>query len=416
MLLGREYERLALDRLLTEARDGESGVLALVGEPGIGKTALLDHAAGRAGGMCVLRARGIESEAEVPFAGLAELLRPALQAMDRIPAPQAKALAGALALGPASAGYRFAIGAATLSLLSAFAEEAPLAVLVDDAHLLDESSAGALLFAARRLVADPIALVLTVREGERSLLDGADLRVLRIAGLDRSDAAKLLEGADVREDAADRLYRATAGNPLALLELAGDADRVATLPVDAPVPISTSIATAFLRRFGRLPEPTRRMLVLAAASDSGDVAVLSRAASSIGLDVDDLAAAEEAGLVTLDGEVQFRHPLARSAVYTGAPGAERREMHAALALALPDRDVDRRAWHLAAASVGPNEEASAALEEAGVRALERSAYAVAAGAFERGARLAVSGESRARMLFAASDAAWLGGSPRSGRE
>src|SRR4051812_28143926 len=210
-LLGREDERLALDRLLAEARDGRSGVLALVGEPGIGKTALLDYAADRAEGMRVLRARGIESEAEVPFAGLAELLRPALAALDRIPGPQAAALAGALALGPATAQDRFAIGAATLSLLSAHAEEAPLALLVDDAHLLDGSSAEALLFAARRLVADPIALVLAVREGEPSLLDGADLRVLHLPGLGRSDAAELL--ADAPAEAVERLYRATGGHP-----------------------------------------------------------------------------------------------------------------------------------------------------------------------------------------------------------
>src|SRR6476646_9962700 len=181
MLLGRRDERLALDRLLAQARRGDSGVLAFVGEPGIGKTALLDHAARQAEGMRVLRARGIESEAEIPFAGLAELLRPALPALDRIPAPQAAALAGALALAPAHAGDRFAIGAATLSLLSATAEERPLVLLVDDAHWLDVSSAQALLFAARRLVADPVALVLSAREGEPSLLDGADLRVIRVA-------------------------------------------------------------------------------------------------------------------------------------------------------------------------------------------------------------------------------------------
>ncbi|MEA2451231.1 MAG: hypothetical protein QOG63_3163, partial [Thermoleophilaceae bacterium] len=197
------------------------------------------------------------------------------------------------------------------------------------------------------------------------------------------------------------------------LELAQDADRLASLPSEAPIPISTSIATAFLRRFGRLPEPTRRVLVLAAASDGGDLAVLARAATSLGLDVGDLAAAEEPGLVTLDAaEVEFRHPLARSAVYSAAPPRERREAHAALAEALPEGDVDRRAWHLAAASVGPNEAASAALHAAAVRARDRSAYAVAAGAFERGARLAVSDEARGPMLFAAADAAWLGGDPQ----
>jgi predicted ATPase len=195
MLLGHDEERLALDRLVGDARSGRSGVVALVGEPGIGKTALLEYTAGRAEGMRILRARGIESEAEVPFAGLAELLRPALGAMSAIPAPQAAALAGALALAPATPQDRFAIGAATLSLLSAWAEEVPLVLLVDDAHRLDASSAEALLFAARRLVADPIAVVLAIREGEPSLLDGADLRVLRIAGLGRDDAAALLAGA-----------------------------------------------------------------------------------------------------------------------------------------------------------------------------------------------------------------------------
>jgi DNA-binding CsgD family transcriptional regulator len=357
----------------------------------------------------VLRARGIESEAEVPFAGLAELLRPALGALDQIPAPQATALGGALALGPATAGDRFAIGAATLSLLSACAEEGPLALLVDDAHRLDDSSAQALLFAARRLLADRIALVLAVREGEPSLLDGADLRTLRIGGLDRAAAAELL-GADVPLDAVGHLYRATGGNPLALLELAPEGARLAALPSAGPIPISTSIAAAFVRRFERLPEPTRRALVLAATIDGGDLGVLARAATALGLDLAALAAAEEAGLVTLtSGEVAFRHPLARSAVYAEAPAGERRAVHAALAAALPDRDADRRAWHLAAASIGPDAQASAALEQAGERARERSAYSVAAGAFERAAGLAPADDARGRLLFAAAEAAWTAG-------
>jgi hypothetical protein len=184
--------------------------------PGIGKTALLEYAASGAQRTRVLRARRVESEAEVPFAGLSELLRPAVPALDRIPRPQANALAGALALAPATGHDRFAIGAATLSLLSAFAEELP-AVLIDDAHLLDDSSADAGRFAARRLFADPISLVLTVREGERSLLDGAGLRQLHVAGLTRSDAAELLERARVPDEAMERRYRATGGKPLALV-------------------------------------------------------------------------------------------------------------------------------------------------------------------------------------------------------
>jgi DNA-binding CsgD family transcriptional regulator len=410
MLLGRNDERLALDRLLSQAREGRSGVLALVGEPGIGKTALLEHAAASADGMRILRARGIESEAVIPFAGLAELLRPALSALDRIPVPQAAALAGALALGPAHARDRFAIGAATLSLLSASAEEGPLVLLVDDAHWLDHSSAETLLFAARRLLADPIALVLAVREGEQSLLDGADLRTLHVPGLDRADAAQLVPLADFPDEVIERLYRASGGNPLALLELAPEAARLATQPNTTPVPISTSIATAFLRRFGRLPEPTRRALLLVAASDTCAPAVLVRAADCIGVSIDDLAAAERAGLVAVGPtEIEFAHPLARAAMYADAPAPERREAHAALASALPDRDVDQRAWHLAAASVGPNDRASDALEQAGSRARERSAYAVAAAAFERGAGLTSHEDVKDRLLYAAAEAAWLAG-------
>ncbi len=191
MLLGRDRERQAVDRLLADARLGRSGVLAIAGEPGIGKTALLEHAAGHAGRMRVLRARGIESEAEVPFASLLELLRPALGALDSIPEPQAEALAAALALRQGGAQDRFAIGAATLSLLAAYAEEAPLLLLVDDAHWLDGSSAEALLFAFRRLVADPIAVLIGVRDQEPSLIDGSDLPLILLEGLDRATAAEL---------------------------------------------------------------------------------------------------------------------------------------------------------------------------------------------------------------------------------
>lgn len=410
MLLGRKEERLALDRLLAQARDGRSGVLAIVGEPGIGKTALLDHVAESAHGMRILRSRGIESEAVIPFAGLAELLRPALSALDRIPAPQATALAGALALGPAGPRDRFAIGAATLSLLSASAEEGPLALLVDDAHWLDRSSAETLLFAARRFLADPIALVITVREGHPSLLDGTDLRTLRVTGLDRSDALRMLSREGIPDELLERLYRATAGNPLALLELAPEAVGLATQPSAAPVPISTSIATAFLRRFGELPESTRRVLLLLATSDACGVAVLARAAAHIGLDIGDLTVAEQAGLIIIGaGEIEFTHPLARAAMYADAAAAERREAHAALAAALPDRDVDQRAWHLAAASVGPDDQASQALEQAGIRARERSAYAVAAAAFERASGLSSVDEDRDKLLLAAAQAAWLAG-------
>jgi DNA-binding CsgD family transcriptional regulator len=281
---------------------------------------------------------------------------------------------------------------------------------VDDAHWLDRSSAETLLFAARRLLADPIALVLTVREGEPSLLDGADLRMLRVAGLNRSDAADLLSAKNIADAVLERLHRTTGGNPLALLELASAASQLVTLPSDAPIPISTSIATAFLRRFGQLPESTRRVLVLVASSDACGPAVLARAASQIGLDLGDLAAAEQAGLVTVGpSEIEFTHPLARTAMYADASAPERRASHAALAAALPDRDVDRRAWHLAAASVGPDDRASDALKQAGARARERSAYAVAAAAFARAAALSSLEDDRDQLLLAAAEAAWLAG-------
>ena len=409
MLVGREPERGDVERVLERARSGESATLALVGEPGIGKTALLDHAAERAGGMRLLRARGVESEAQIPFASLLELLRPALGVIDRIPEPQALALEGALALRPARAQERFAVDAATLSLLAAYAEQGAVAVLVDDAHWLDGPSAEALLFAVRRLVADPIAVLVAVREGEPSLLDGADLPTLRIRGLSREEAASLLDG--LSPDAAARLHDATAGNPLGLLELAHDADELALAPEGAPVLVSARISREFLRRMGELDEAERRALLLLATSDSGDLALLERASRRLGVELSALSAAERTGLVSIRaGSVEFRHPLARSAIYAGARPEERRAMHRALASALPDRDIDRRAWHLASAAAGVDEQASAALEQAGVRARDRSAYATAALAFERAGRLASDGERRARMVFAAAQESWHAGS------
>lgn len=239
MLLGRDREQLALVRLLEDARACRSGVLAIVGEASIGKSALLAYAEEHAVGMNVLRARGVQSEAHIPFAGLFELLRPALAWLDRIPGPQAAALESALALRPARAQDRFAVGAATLSLLAGYAEAAPAALLVDDGHWLDGSSADALLFAFRRLVADPLAVVLTVREGESSLLDGADLPTLRLQGLDLASAAELLRrqvAAPLSQVLAGRLHHETGGNPLALLELGEERGWLNDPPLIAPLP------------------------------------------------------------------------------------------------------------------------------------------------------------------------------------
>jgi DNA-binding CsgD family transcriptional regulator len=409
MLLGREHERHEIEQALARARSGASATLALLGEAGIGKTVLLDYAAERATGMRVLRARGIKSEAQIPFGSLLELLRPALAMLDKIPEPQAVALAGALALRRGTAQERFAVGAATLSMLAAYAEQAPVAVLVDDAQWLDVSSAQALLFAFRRLVADPIAVFIAVREGEPSLLDGADLPALRISGLTSDEAAQLMPG--LTAETAALLHRATAGNPLALLELAADPGDLALAPEGAPVLVSAKISQAFLHRAGQLSQGAQQALVLAAASDTTDLATLQQAAAAgPGIDLTALADAESAGLVTLlPGTVEFRHPLARLAIYTDAPADQRRAAHRALAAALPDRDVDRRAWHLAAAAAGTDESASAALEQAGARARDRSAYAAAAAAFERAGRLTADGARRVRLLREAAGAAWLAG-------
>jgi DNA-binding CsgD family transcriptional regulator len=408
MLLGRGLELQKIDEALARARSGTSAILALVGEPGIGKSALLGYAAERAEGMQLLRARGVESEAQIPFGSLLELIRPALLLLEKIPEPQAAALEGALALRPGIAHDRFAVGAATLSILAAYAERGPLVVVVDDAQWLDGSSAQALLFAFRRLVADPIAVFIACRLDEPSLLDGAGLPTAPIGGLTSGEAAMLVPG--LAPELARRLHQATAGNPLALLELAASADELVLAPDGAPVLVSAAISRTFLQRVGLLDEGTRQALVLVAASDTGGLPTLERAAAQLGIDLSVLAAAETAGLVRFNaGMVEFRHPLARSAIYADAPARQRREAHRALAAALPDRDIDRRAWHLAVAAAGTDETASAALELAGIRGRDRSAYATATAAFERAGRLTADAERRARLLRESAETGWLAG-------
>jgi DNA-binding CsgD family transcriptional regulator len=417
-LKGREAEQQAIDRLIREARAGDSGVLALVGEPGMGKSVLLDHAASQAdrSDTAVLRARGVQSEAQIPFAGLSELLRPALRCLDQIPRHLAGALEGALALVPARAEDRFALGAATLSLLSAYAENRFVLVLVDDIHWIDGSSADALSFAFRRLLADPVAIVMTARAGEASFLDASDFPQLRLEGLDIASASDLIceAAGKVTDDLADRLHRNTGGNPLALIEAARGIELFRSgSPLDVPLPVVTRVTDVYSARIRALDDPCRLLLLLAAAGDTGDLAILVRAASSLGLDVEDLSAAEEDGLVHLrDGRFEFRHPLARAAAYNDASPAERRQAHKALSGALPDADADRRAWHLALAAVGPDDSASRALVQSAVRSRERNAFDVASRSFERAAQLALEQERRGELLYFAADAAWSAGHGR----
>ncbi|MBV8914610.1 MAG: AAA family ATPase [Acetobacteraceae bacterium] len=415
MLLGRAAECAQVDCLLTAARAGTSGTLLICGDPGIGKTVLLRYAAERAGRMTVLTARGIEAEADVPFSGLLELLRPILHCLERIPNPQALALRSALALGPAAATDRFIIGAATLSVLAAHAEESPLLVLVDDAQWLDASSAAALVFATRRLLADSVAVILALRMGEAPAIEAAGLPEVVLGGLDREASGALLARhaqAAVPPETVDWLVRTTGGNALALVELATGAPDLRADLLDGLAPVATSVERAFLRRTSDLSRAARRALVLAAAVGSGELSTIAQAAAALGVDTGALQEAERAGLVAIDhAQLEFRHPLVRSAVYHAAPAEERRAAHRALAGVFGRRhDQDRHAWHLAAAAFGPDEPTARALEQAAARAQGRGAYAVAASAFERAARLTPDdGEARARRLLSAADAAWLAG-------
>jgi DNA-binding CsgD family transcriptional regulator len=406
VLLGRDTECRRIDELLARARAGTSAVLVLRGEPGIGKTALLDHAAADAGDATVLRARGLESEIEVPFAGLDELLRPTLPALDPVPEP----LAAALGLESGTAAERHLVGAAVLTALGALAEQRPVVVLVDDVQWLDGPSAAALIFAVRRLLADAVAVVMAVRAGEPSALDAAGFDELALTGLGAGDTRALLAGRagrPIAQDTAAWLHAATGGNPLALVELAEEAPRLRPGPVEDHVAVGERTARALGRRLDRLDEETRAALLMAAVADAEALEPVLAAGASLG----GLEAAEGAGLVTLSrGRVAFRHPLVRSVVLARAGPAAGRAAHRAFAAALDARsDADRRAWHTAAGTLTPDETVAAALAAVGARAAARGGHATAAAALEHAARLTPDGALAGERLSAAADATWLAG-------
>lgn len=418
MLVGRQQERGLLEQRIREARAGASGVLVLLAEPGMGKTALLEHAAASCDGMTLLRARGLESESELPFAGLGELLGPLLAHLGEIPAPQAQALAVALALERAEAPVdRLAVCAATLSLLARGALERPLLALVDDAHWLDEGSAQALVFAGRRFGSEGIALLVASRGGDP--FEAAGFPVLRLAGLDAAESALLLEQASERVAApvARRLADLTGGNPLALIELPrllSEAQRTGHEPLDEPVPAGPVLERAFGRALAKLADETRAALRLAAASGTGEARSILGALEQHGLSRSALEPAESAGLVAIsNGRVAFRHPLLRSVAYHSATSGERRAAHAALASALESAaDAEERAWHLAAAAVAADEGVASAMERAAERARGRGASAIAARGFERAARLTPDAGDRAARLRDAALQHQLAGRPR----
>ena len=429
VLYGRREECAAVDRLLQAAREGHSRVLVLRGEAGAGKSALLAFAAGEARGMTVLRAAGVEAEVELPFAALHQLLRPLLDRLDHLPAAQATALRAAFGLAAPPGGHepvggrlgdRFLLSVGVLSLLADAAEQRPLVCLLDDAHWLDQASADALVFAGRRLGAEGIGLLFAARDAEPRRFGAAGLPELRLSGLDAAAASDLLAAAAPAAPAAgvrERLLAAAGGNPLALLELPAAlsaAQLAGRAPLPDPLPVGADVERAFAERAGRLPATARTMLVLAAADDTGEAATVLRAAQARGLDAGALGPAEGARLVRVQGaRIEFRHPLVRSAVYRAATFAERRAAHLALAGALDDvEQADRRAWHQAAAAIGPDEPAADELERSAERARARGGHAAAAAALERAAELTSGESARARRLAAGAEAAWLAGRPR----
>jgi DNA-binding CsgD family transcriptional regulator len=393
--------------VLDRVRAGQSGVLVVRGEPGVGKSALLDYAFEAASGLRVARAVGVDFEMELAFAGLHQLCTPMLDRLGGLPEPQRDALGTAFGLTPGAPHDRFLVGLATLSLLSDVAGERPLVCLVDDAQWLDRASSETLAFVARRLFAESVALIFATRESKDEL---TGLPELIVEGLRESDARDLLGSVvpgPLDERVRDRLLAETRGNPLALLELPrglmpAELAGGFALP-DAP--LSGRIEASFRRRLEPLPPDTRRLVLAAAADPVGDAALLWRACALLGIGAEAAAPAEDVGLFRVGGRVAFFHPLVRSAVYRAASPAERRAVHRALAEATdPELDPDRRAWHRAQAAAEPDEDVAAELERSADRAQARGGLAAAAAFLERSAALTVDPARRTERALAAAQA------------
>ncbi len=416
LLFGRDAERSLLGGLLDGARQSRSGVLVIRGDVGVGKSALLEDSRERATGMRVLSGSGVESEAQLPFAALHQLVRPILAYVERLPGPQARALRGALGLEAGGSEDRFRVSLAVLTLLAEAAEEHPLVCLVDDAHWLDDASADALVFVARRLEAEAVVMLFAAREAEYRRFEAPGLPELNLGGLPSEAASALLDhhaGVSLPPDVRDRLIEETGGNPLALLELPAvlTPDLLSGVDPLAPLPVGERVESAFLARVRRLPDETQTLLLLAGADDTGELATVLRAAARLGVAAEALDTAEQAGLLRVrEPRVEFRHPVVRSAVYHGAPVSARRAAHRALADVLEgEAQADRRAWHRAAASVEPDASVVEELEKAAERARRRTGFAAAAWAFERAAALSGEEPEQTRRLTFAAENAWLAG-------
>jgi DNA-binding CsgD family transcriptional regulator len=429
-LFGRVGELEVLRRLLADVRGGKSAVLVVRGEPGIGKTALLGHLAAEASGLQVARAVGVESEMELPHAGLHQLCAPMLARLDRLPGPQRDALETAFGISAGPPPNRFLVALAALNLMAAVSEQQPLLCIVDDEQWLDQASAEVLGFVGRRLLAEPIGLVFAARTpapgirtaapGIRSPAPGPDplagLPELRLGGLDHESARALLAtvaSAPLDEKVQERIIEETGGSPLALLELyqgvspAGLAGGFA-LPDTLDVP--RRIENQYAERLRELPEEVQRLMLLAAADPVGDPALIFRAAQVLGLDVTDMNVAVAAGLLGSGANVRFRHPLVRSAAYRAADVKDRRAAHEALAAVTdPQADPDRRAWHRAHAAAGPDEAVAAELISSADRALRRGGVAAAAAFWERAVALTPGTRQRASRALAAAEAKYAAG-------
>ena len=412
-LLGREREVEALTRLIEGAQRGQSGVLVVRGEPGIGKTALVDHVVASVSGCRVLRLVGVESEMELPFAALHQLCSPVLDRVDELPGPQREALSKIFGLRAGDPPDRFLVGLGTLNLLAGVGAERPLICFVDDAQWLDLASAHTLAFVARRLLADPVALVIVARTLPALFAGLGEMALKPIAD---HDSRALLDSvipftldAEVRE----RIITEAGGNPLALLELPRGlplATFAGGFTGPTATPASSTVEAAFRRRIAALPVETRRLLLVAAAEPVGDSVIVLRAARSLDITPQAARAAEVDGLVEFGARVRFRHPLVRSCTYHAASLDERSRTHRALADATDSKvDPDRRAWHLAQATTVPDATVAAELERSANRAQARGGFAAAAAFLERAAALSQEQPSKARRCLAAAQLKHLAG-------
>jgi len=417
VLHGREPERARLAALVEGTAAGRATSLLITGEAGVGKSALLDDLVANAGDMQVLRAQGLESESPLAFAGLHQLLGPVLSLHGRLPDPQARALRVAFGREEGAPVEPFMVGLATLAMLTEAAETSPVLCLIDDAHWLDSASADALIFAARRLRADPVAIVFSARVGDARAFAPPDIPTLPLGGLGLSAARSLLSersGVLLPEQVTEALLGQTNGNPLALVEMPATLTRDQLLG-DAPLPaqlrLTDTVQRVFLDRCRRLPEQVQTLLLVAAADDTGSLAIVGRAAGLLDVDPEAVNIAERAQLlVTERDSIRVRHPLVRSAIYQAATGHERRSAHRALAKALGDSDdPDRQAWHWAASVEGPDPAVVSALLGAAARAERRGGYAAACAAYMRAAELTTEEHLRAERQYSAARNAWSGG-------